>query len=53
MRRLEGGEIFEVAGVGQCVEIDDRFLRLRQPVEDKIAADEAGAAGDKNFLHGC
>ncbi len=46
------GEVFEIAGVSQRIEVDDRFIRLRQPVEDKIAADEAGAAGDKNLLHG-
>ena len=49
---LQGGEVLEVAGVGQRVEVDDRFIRLRQPVEDEIAADEAGAAGDENHLHG-
>ena len=49
---LQSGEVLEVAGVGQRIEVDDRFIRLRQPVEDEIAADEAGAAGDKNLLHG-
>ena len=46
------GQVFEIAGVGQRVEVDDRFIRPRQPVEDEIATYEAGAAGDKNLLHG-
>ena len=43
-------EILEVAGVGQRVEVDDGLIGLRQPVEDEIAADEAGTAGDEDHL---
>jgi hypothetical protein len=43
---VQAGEVLEVAGVGQLVEVDDRLVRLRQPVENKVAADEAGAAGN-------
>ena len=39
---------FQVAGIGQLVEVDDRLVGLSQPVEDKVGTDEAGSAGDKN-----
>ena len=45
----QAGEILEVAGVGQRVEVDDRLVGLRQPVEDEIAADETGTAGDEDI----
>ena len=48
---LQGGEVLEVAGVGQRVEIDDRLIGLGQPVEDEVAADEAGSAGDEDRVH--
>ena len=41
-------QVLQIAGVGELVEVDDRLVGLRQPVEDEIAADEAGAAGDQN-----
>jgi hypothetical protein len=44
---VERGEVFAIARVGQCVEIDDRLITLRQPVENEIAADETGTAGDE------
>ena len=47
---LERGEVLEVAGVGQRVEVDDGLVGMGQPVEDEIAADEAGAAGDEDHL---
>ena len=46
----QAGEVFEVAGVGQGIEVDDRLIGLRQPIQDKIAADKAGATGDENHL---
>ena len=45
---LQRGQVFQVAGVGQLVEVDDGLVGLGQPVENEIAADEAGAAGDEN-----
>ena len=48
---LQGGEVLEVAGVGQRVEIDDRLIGMGQPVEDEVAADEAGSAGDEDRAH--
>jgi hypothetical protein len=49
---LQAGQVGAVAGVGERVEVDDRLVRCRQPVEHEVAADEAGAAGDENG-HGC
>jgi len=45
---VQAGEILQVAGVGQLIEVDDRFIRLAQPVEDEISADETGTTGDEN-----
>jgi hypothetical protein len=42
---LQRGQVAQVAGVGEGVEIDDGLVALRQPVEDEVAADEAGASG--------
>ena len=58
---VEGGEIAHVPGVGELVEVDDRLVVGREPVEDEVAADESGAAGDENHVgpvpeperHGC
>jgi hypothetical protein len=40
-------EVVQVAGVGERVEIDDGLGPADEPVVDEVAADEAGAAGDK------
>jgi len=45
---LERGQGLEIAGVGELVEVDDRFVALGDPVEDEIGADEAGAAGNQD-----
>lgn len=39
---LQAGQIFEIARIGELVEIDDRLINLLEPVEDKIRADESG-----------
>ena len=44
---LQAGQVLAVAGVGELVQVDDRLVRLRQPVEHEVAADETGTAGDK------
>ena len=44
---VQAGEVLAVAGVGELVEGDDRFVGLGQPVQHEVAADEAGAAGDE------
>ena len=45
---LHCGQSFEVAGVGQLVQVEDGLVVLRQPVENEVAADEAGAACDED-----
>ena len=47
---VQAGQVLAVAGVGQGVQVDDGLcagVGRGQPVEDEVAADEAGAAGDK------
>ena len=44
----QAGEVFEVAGVGQFVEIDNGVVASSQLVEHEIAADEPCAAGDED-----
>ena len=47
------GERFQIARVGQRVQTDERNVGIvPQHIMDKVAADEAGAAGDKQFFHG-
>ena len=50
MSRITRGrrEIAQIAGVSQCVKIDDRLAFLCEPIENEIGADEAGAASDEN-----
>ena len=46
------GQVGEVAGVGQRVEVDDgRFGVAFQDIADEVAADEAAAAGDEEPNH--
>jgi hypothetical protein len=33
---LQRGQVVQIAGIGQLVVVEDRLIRLRQPVEDKI-----------------
>lgn len=44
---LQAGQVFEVARVGELVEVDDGLIGLGAPVEHEIGANEAGAAGDE------
>ncbi len=48
--RLDVGKVFEVAGIGQCIEVDDAPLKICAPEEpmNEVRTDEAGAAGDEN-----
>jgi hypothetical protein len=41
------GQRFEVAGVGQLVDIDDAPVAFRDQQPDQRRTDESGAAGDK------
>ena len=43
----DGGQGLQVAGVGQAVQTDDAVVRMgAEHIVDKVAADEAGTAGD-------
>ena len=44
---LQRCQRFQVAGIGQLVEVDDGLVGLGQPVEDEVGTDEAGCAGNK------
>ena len=44
---MGGITVFEVASVGEFVEVDDGLIAAGQPVEDEVGADESRAAGDK------
>ena len=41
-------EVGGVARVGQLVEDDDGLLRVREPLENEVGADESGGAGDED-----
>ena len=46
-QRFQG---FQVAGVGEGIQVDHRLAGGGDPVEHKVRADEACAAGDKNHV---
>ena len=45
---FKGFQVGQIARVGELVEVDDLLVGTAKPGVDKIAADEAGAAGDKD-----
>ncbi len=45
---LQGGEVLQVARVGEGIQIDHRLVAHREPVQYEVCADEAGAAGYEN-----
>ena len=45
---VERLQAFQVTGVSEGVQIENRFTNSGKPVEYKICADEACAAGDEN-----
>ena len=45
---LERGEIAEIAGVGQLVEVDDRLVAASSQSRTKLAPIEPGASGHQN-----
>jgi len=47
---LQAGEVFQIACVGEFVEVDHGLVRLCQPVEHEVGANEAGAAGKHNHF---
>ncbi|MNG22499.1 hypothetical protein D3C84_1069860 [compost metagenome] len=42
------GQGFQIAGIGQLVQVEDLVFAVVQQVADQCRADEAGAAGDQN-----
>ena len=44
---FERAQILQVARVGEAVQVDDGLVVIAQPVQNEVAADEAGTAGDK------
>src|SRR5690606_17607866 len=45
---LQRAQVLQIAGIGQQIQIEYGLIALGQPVENEIAADEAGTAGDKD-----
>ncbi|MNV94818.1 hypothetical protein D3C71_1896500 [compost metagenome] len=45
---IQAGQIMQIAGVSQLVEIDHRLVMGGEPVEYKIGTNKACAACDKN-----
>ena len=45
---FQGSQGLQITGVGELVEIDDFFIAVRHPVQDKIGTNEACAAGNEN-----
>src|SRR5438067_13392097 len=48
--RLQAFEVAQVAGVSEFVEINDLVVRIFRRMQHEIAADKAGAAGDKDAI---
>lgn len=52
MNAMDAVEIFEMAGIGEAVEIDElRDLRLVNDLPDETGADEACTTGDEEVHH--
>mgnify|MGYP000302398362 CR=1 FL=1 len=45
-------KVFQVTGVGEQVEIDDRLVGLLQPIKYEVGTDKACSAGDENGHYG-
>ncbi len=48
---LERGQVAEISGIGQLVEIDDWLVAAIEPVENEIGTNETGASGHQNHAH--
>ena len=46
---LKAGQVLQIARVGQLVNIDDWLIRCSRPIENKVCANEARAAGNKDY----
>jgi hypothetical protein len=49
--RFKGGQILEIACVGEFVEVDDRIGFALNPVQDEVRANESGSAGNEYGGH--
>ena len=45
---LKARQVFQVASVGQFVEVDHRFTHRGEPVQNKVSTDKPGAPGNQN-----
>src|SRR5574343_1174889 len=45
---LQARQGFQVAGIGQLVQVDNGLARARQPIQNKVTANKAGSAGHQN-----
>jgi hypothetical protein len=46
------GEVPEIAGIGQAIEVHQRRRLLRQPMQDEVGSDKSGTARDNDgFFH--
>jgi len=41
-------QVLEIAGIGQRIQVDQRLIAGRHPVQDEVATNEAGTAGYQN-----
>jgi hypothetical protein len=45
---LQPSEVFQIPGIGQAVEVDNRLIARGKPVVDEIRSNKTGAASHKN-----
>ena len=50
---LQRGQVLQIAGVGQLVQVEHRLIGLCQPVKHKVGADKTGAARHQNHVFPC
>ena len=46
----ERGQIVQITGVSELIQIDDRLIMAFQPGVDKVTANKTGAASDENHV---
>jgi len=47
----KAGEIFQITGISELVEVDDGLVALCEPIQYKIRADKPSAAGYENHIY--
>ena len=48
---FKGGQILEIASVGELVEVDHAVVFAGNPVQNEVRTNESGSAGDKDRGH--